>query len=579
MLQVWKFPRCILFACGFVCTLGVSAECLAQAAADTSTDEPVAQEPSPPSYEAIGELRADRDGAILLNIGEYVELKTSRPFQRYQVANPELIQAENHSMNRIVLNGKELGETQLHVYLEDGSMHSHSLRIRSNSFEFESIIEQLFPKHELEIVPIRDTAVFLRGQVATEAEAIQIEEIAGEFWPTVHNHIDPKPSPPRPVRSSRTTLPQQTPDGYNQVSIAVSKWHRIPGKNELNEFVSLYGVTVVSRSPEEKPVPKYEPIFHNVKVVRATHTQQGEVELVNLLCTTDQTVAIQKSFKKYPEMVLVSQIVGAEGFPPGLNDDAFGLPTKQIQQGAIFRLDSSVPVPAVTAKPMAKSPTPLSEPTGLPPAKATPPAGTPQAVPQTGFDLFVPNPNQSPGPGVIPPGLNLTPTPEQRTKQLEGEVRELRSDVKKLIRILEERAREKAFDEARVKELKGPEENNEQALLFFHADWCQVCQRMKPVVKGLQDEGMAFIALNIADQQKLVDHYKIDQVPTFLAISMPPAIQATLDATTSDQAIRFIIDTLPNPIEERIGLQNEGDLFRLWKQKPVESEPDSNKEN
>ncbi len=96
---------------------------------------------------------------------------------------------------------------------------------KNTANDFGAIIKQLFPDAKLEIVPIQDSAIFLRGTVGTAEEVEQVEKIAEEFWPSVHNYVKSKETlrgaMTNPMRSSGIRqkngavygLRADTPDG------------------------------------------------------------------------------------------------------------------------------------------------------------------------------------------------------------------------------------------------------------------------------------------------------------------------------------------------------------------------------
>lgn len=57
-------------------------------------------------------------------------------------------------------------------------------------------------------------------------------------------------------------------------------------------------------------------------------------------------------------------------------------------------------------------------------------------------------------------------------------------------------------------------------LVEFYADWCPHCQRMKPVVKELEekskDDLSLLVKVNIDDEEELANEYEVDTIPTFI---------------------------------------------------------------
>ncbi len=137
----------------------------------------------------LEDFKIDSEGAVVLGIGQRYRIKKSKPVASIKTGGQGGIQVSQDSKGVMEVTGESVGKANLHISFADKSSHTHSFVVESESYDFEAIIKKLFPKAELEIVPIRDTAIFLRGTVESEAEVQQIEEIAQEFWPSVHNHI------------------------------------------------------------------------------------------------------------------------------------------------------------------------------------------------------------------------------------------------------------------------------------------------------------------------------------------------------------------------------------------------------
>lgn len=62
------------------------------------------------------------------------------------------------------------------------------------------------------------------------------------------------------------------------------------------------------------------------------------------------------------------------------------------------------------------------------------------------------------------------------------------------------------------------------AVVFFHADWCRVCQKIKPELAELeaaQGEEVAFVWMDIdsPDSRAAVDRYRVSATPTFVLLS------------------------------------------------------------
>jgi thiol-disulfide isomerase/thioredoxin len=53
-------------------------------------------------------------------------------------------------------------------------------------------------------------------------------------------------------------------------------------------------------------------------------------------------------------------------------------------------------------------------------------------------------------------------------------------------------------------------------LLVFHADWCGVCQRVKPVVNQLEASGVIVDRINYDEHPDIASKYHVTSLPTFI---------------------------------------------------------------
>lgn len=58
-------------------------------------------------------------------------------------------------------------------------------------------------------------------------------------------------------------------------------------------------------------------------------------------------------------------------------------------------------------------------------------------------------------------------------------------------------------------------------ILKFEADWCGACQKMKPVFSSVSKSspaGVTFQSINVDSQTALAEQYKIEMLPTVVAV-------------------------------------------------------------
>ena len=60
-------------------------------------------------------------------------------------------------------------------------------------------------------------------------------------------------------------------------------------------------------------------------------------------------------------------------------------------------------------------------------------------------------------------------------------------------------------------------------ILYFTADWCGPCQRIKPLLKELKNEyhdiKVITIDVDSPENEEVVNKFKVSQMPTFIALS------------------------------------------------------------
>lgn len=71
------------------------------------------------------------------------------------------------------------------------------------------------------------------------------------------------------------------------------------------------------------------------------------------------------------------------------------------------------------------------------------------------------------------------------------------------------------------KELLNKESHTRDLVMIeFYADWCPHCQRMKPIVKELEEKSKEMLDLlvriNIDEEEELSGEYGVDTIPTFI---------------------------------------------------------------
>ena len=52
--------------------------------------------------------------------------------------------------------------------------------------------------------------------------------------------------------------------------------------------------------------------------------------------------------------------------------------------------------------------------------------------------------------------------------------------------------------------------------LFFSADWCSACKKMKPVIEKLYDEGYRIRFINFDTDRRLAVSHRVTSIPTLI---------------------------------------------------------------
>jgi thiol-disulfide isomerase/thioredoxin len=78
-------------------------------------------------------------------------------------------------------------------------------------------------------------------------------------------------------------------------------------------------------------------------------------------------------------------------------------------------------------------------------------------------------------------------------------------------------------------------------ILYFTADWCNPCQRTKPVAEELNSEGVIrFQFIDVDTEMELVKRFEIKSVPTFILIEDGKEVARMNGAKNKDQFLEFI---------------------------------------
>lgn len=78
-------------------------------------------------------------------------------------------------------------------------------------------------------------------------------------------------------------------------------------------------------------------------------------------------------------------------------------------------------------------------------------------------------------------------------------------------------------------------------VLYFTAEWCQPCQRTRPIAEELQREGLAdFIFVDADSEVGLLLKFAVKSVPTFILIEDGLEVKRMNGAKTREELLEFV---------------------------------------
>jgi thioredoxin 1 len=79
-------------------------------------------------------------------------------------------------------------------------------------------------------------------------------------------------------------------------------------------------------------------------------------------------------------------------------------------------------------------------------------------------------------------------------------------------------------------------------VLYFTADWCQPCKKVRPIVEELNREiaDVAFQTIDVDMENDLVKTFQITSVPTFILFEDEEQINRITGAQTREKLNEFI---------------------------------------
>ena len=73
-------------------------------------------------------------------------------------------------------------------------------------------------------------------------------------------------------------------------------------------------------------------------------------------------------------------------------------------------------------------------------------------------------------------------------------------------------------------------------ILYFTADWCNPCKKVKPIVEELnRDSAVKFQLIDVDQELEMVKNMNVRSVPTFIVIEDGSEVKRTVGAQTREQ--------------------------------------------
>jgi thiol-disulfide isomerase/thioredoxin len=80
-------------------------------------------------------------------------------------------------------------------------------------------------------------------------------------------------------------------------------------------------------------------------------------------------------------------------------------------------------------------------------------------------------------------------------------------------------------------------------VLYFTAEWCNPCQRTKPVAEELKRDGIIdFVFVDADTELELINKFSIKSVPTYILIQEGKETKRMSGAKTKEQFLDFVSD-------------------------------------
>jgi thioredoxin 1 len=81
-----------------------------------------------------------------------------------------------------------------------------------------------------------------------------------------------------------------------------------------------------------------------------------------------------------------------------------------------------------------------------------------------------------------------------------------------------------------------------KTILYFTADWCQPCKRVKPIVEELNRESFPgiFQVIDVDIEKEMAQTFEIRSVPTFILFDEGKEVNRSIGAQSRQALLEFI---------------------------------------
>ncbi len=121
--------------------------------------------------------------------GKSKMLNLRSPAERVSVVEPGTADVQILEPQQIMVSGRNVGETSLVIWMQDGSTRTLDVSVQWNIEQIETVLNVVMPNEPIEVISL-DQGIALKGSVSSIGLAEQAVEIAKSFSPSVINLME-----------------------------------------------------------------------------------------------------------------------------------------------------------------------------------------------------------------------------------------------------------------------------------------------------------------------------------------------------------------------------------------------------